>query len=174
MKRLDRYTDEQWMLISGTPSLIGSAMAGAASSGLGTMKELMASMRSVIEGKTMYPDNEVIQSIVAKPEDRQQAMDDFKNYREKAMERVKENNITKPSEIKAMAMDDLNTVLDILGENETGEVLTEYKHWIMNIAQTVAEAAKEGGILGFGGVRVSEEEQAFLVELQEALAIESV
>jgi len=174
MKRLKRYTEDQWMLIAGTPSLIGSAMAGAASSGLGTMKELMASMRSVIEGKTMYPDNEIIQAIVAKPEDREQAMADFKKYRENAMARVKENNISKPSEIKAMAMDDLNTVLDILGENEQAETLTEYKHWIMNIAQTVAEAAKEGSILGFGGVRVSEEEHAFLEELKQTMAIDMV
>lgn len=174
MRRLERYTDEEWMMIAGTPSMIGSAMAGAASSGMGTVKELMANMRTVVEGKQMYPENDVIQAIIAKPESREQAKEDFKAYREKAMARIKENNITKAAEIKDMAMGDLKEVLGLLQTKEIESHITEYKHWILNIAQTVAEAAKEGGILGFGGVRVSEEEEAFLQELSTLLQVEAV
>jgi len=174
MNRIERYTNDEWLLIAGTPSMVGSAMAGAASSGIGTVKELMANMRTVVEGKHMYPENDVIQAIVAKPESRQQAKEDFKAYREKAMARIKENNITKPSEIKNMALDDLMQVLACLQEKEIDSHVTEYKHWVYNIAQTVAEAAKEGGVLGFGGVRVSEEEEAFLQELSTILQVETV
>jgi len=131
-------------------------------------------MRSVVEGKQMYPENDVIQSIIAKPESREQAKEDFKAYREKAMARIKENNITKASEIKNMAMEDLKIVLDLLKQNEIESHVTEYKHWVLNIAQSVAEAAKEGGILGFGGVRVSEEEEVFLQELSSILSVEVV
>ncbi len=174
MNRLERYTDEEWMLIAGTPSMIGSAMAGAASSGMGTVKELMANMRTVVEGKQMYPQNDVIQAIVAKPENSAQAKEDFKAYRENAMARIKENNITKPSEIKDMAVGDLKEVLALLQAKEIESHVTQYKHWVLNIAQTVAEAAKEGGVLGFGGVRVSEEEKAFLQELSTLLQVEAV
>lgn len=174
MNRLERYNDDEWMLIAGTPSMIGSAMAGAASSGMGTVKELMANMRTVVEGKQMYPENDVIQAIIAKPESREQAKEDFKAYREKAMARIKENNITKPAEIKNMAMEDLKQVLTLLQEREIESHTAEYKHWVLNIAQTVAEAAKEGGILGFGGVRVSEEEELFLQELSTLLQVQAV
>lgn len=174
MNRLERYTEGEWLLIAGTPSMVGSAMAGAASSGMGTVKELMANMRSVVEGKQMYPENDVIQSIIAKPESREQAKEDFKAYREKAMARIKENNITKASEIKNMALEDLKIVLDLLKQNEIESHVIEYKHWVLNIAQSVAEAAKEGGILGFGGVRVSEEEEVFLQELSSILSVEVV
>ncbi|MFV9504427.1 MAG: hypothetical protein AB4911_07660 [Oscillochloridaceae bacterium umkhey_bin13] len=37
-----------------------------------------------------------------------------------------------------------------------------FRSLILGVAQRSAEAAKEGGVLGFGGVRVSEEEQAAL------------
>jgi hypothetical protein len=46
-----------------------------------------------------------------------------------------------------------------------------YKQWIMVAAQKVAEAAKEGGFLGFGGTRVSSDEQAALTELSGALGL---
>ena len=39
----------------------------------------------------------------------------------------------------------------------------------MDLTQRVTRAASEGGILGFGGERVSEGERVFLSELAEAL-----
>ena len=39
------------------------------------------------------------------------------------------------------------------------------------MSQEVAEAAKEGGFLGIGGVRVSEAEQAALREISDALGL---
>jgi len=38
------------------------------------------------------------------------------------------------------------------------------------VSQAVAEAASEGGFLGFGGVKVSEAEKATLAEITTALA----
>jgi hypothetical protein len=37
---------------------------------------------------------------------------------------------------------------------------------IMSVAETTANASKEGGFLGFGGVRVSSAEQSFLNEVK--------
>ena len=45
-----------------------------------------------------------------------------------------------------------------------------FKAWLAQISQSVAEAAKEGGFLGFGGVQVSEAEKATLAEISTALA----
>jgi len=174
MNKLSRYTEDEWHLIAGTPSLIGSAMAGAASSGMGTVKELMASVRSVIEGKQMYPENDVIQAIVSKAENKEQAKESYAAYREKTMQRIKDNNITNPAQVKEMALGDLQQVMELLNKNEIESHITEYKQWILNIAQTVAEAAKEGSILGFGGTRVSEEETAFLKQLSEIFQIDVV
>jgi hypothetical protein len=44
-----------------------------------------------------------------------------------------------------------------------------FKAWLNAIAANVAEASKEGGFLGFGGVQVSEAEKATLAEIAAAL-----
>jgi hypothetical protein len=44
-----------------------------------------------------------------------------------------------------------------------------YKSWLVEIASDVAEASKEGGFLGFGGVAVSDAEKATLSEIANVL-----
>lgn len=45
-----------------------------------------------------------------------------------------------------------------------------FNAWLLDIAQSVAEAGTEGGFMGFGGVKVSPEETATLDRLKSALA----
>jgi hypothetical protein len=44
-----------------------------------------------------------------------------------------------------------------------------FKQWLVAVTQKVAEAAKEGGFLGFGGTQVSEQEGATIKEVSAAL-----
>jgi hypothetical protein len=44
-----------------------------------------------------------------------------------------------------------------------------FKTWLRDIAQKAAEAANEGGFLGFGGIAVSDAEKATLAEISTAL-----
>jgi hypothetical protein len=47
-----------------------------------------------------------------------------------------------------------------------------FKSWLRHISQATAEAASEGGgLLGLGGVRVSEAEKATLAEISNALGV---
>ena len=47
-----------------------------------------------------------------------------------------------------------------------------FRSWLRQISQTTAEAANEGGgLLGFGGVQVSEAEKATLAEISSALGV---
>ncbi len=45
-----------------------------------------------------------------------------------------------------------------------------FKAWLEDLARRVAEASKEGGFLGFGGVQVSDAEKATLAEISAALS----
>jgi hypothetical protein len=47
----------------------------------------------------------------------------------------------------------------------------EFKNWLMSIANKTAEAAKEGGFLGFGGTLVSDKEKSELANLAAALGV---
>jgi hypothetical protein len=55
----------------------------------------------------------------------------------------------------------------------TAEEAREYRDFILRVADVVAHAAKEGGVLGIGGKEVSAEEQAVLDELSGKLAASS-
>jgi hypothetical protein len=46
-----------------------------------------------------------------------------------------------------------------------------YKSWLRAISQRVAEAASEGGLFGFGGVKVSDAEKATLAEISTSLKL---
>ena len=46
-----------------------------------------------------------------------------------------------------------------------------FKTWLNGIAEKVAEASKEGGFLGFGGVPVSEAEKGTLEDIGVTLAL---
>ena len=46
-----------------------------------------------------------------------------------------------------------------------------FKAWLFSVSQKVAEAASEGGFLGFGGVQVSDAERATLDDIAKALGI---
>jgi hypothetical protein len=57
-----------------------------------------------------------------------------------------------------------------LTENRLGTGTTAgLKAWLMHIAQVTAQAAKEGGFWGFGGVPVSAKEQEVLHRLRQTL-----
>ena len=56
-------------------------------------------------------------------------------------------------------------------EHERGDA-GSFKAWLRQISQSTAEAAKEGGgLLGFGGVQVSDAEKATLTEISSALGV---
>jgi hypothetical protein len=58
----------------------------------------------------------------------------------------------------------------LLDAKASGDAVA-YKTWLGKISQGVAEAAKEGGFLGIGGVPVSDAEKATLAEISSALKI---
>ncbi|MGH8510893.1 MAG: hypothetical protein ACREBU_11350 [Nitrososphaera sp.] len=47
----------------------------------------------------------------------------------------------------------------------------EYKRWLVTLAERVAEAAKEGSVLGFGGELVSDEERSAIRQIAFALGL---
>jgi hypothetical protein len=57
-----------------------------------------------------------------------------------------------------------------VSEKATPEEAEAYREWLKTAAQEAANAAKEGGFLGWHAKRVSEGEQRMLDKLDEVLA----
>ena len=58
----------------------------------------------------------------------------------------------------------------LLAEKATPEEAAGFREWLLTAAQRSADAAKEGGFMGFKAERVSEGEQKMLDKLREVLA----
>jgi broad specificity phosphatase PhoE len=70
-------------------------------------------------------------------------------------------------------LDELAEVNRIVTAKATEEEANGYRAWLQAAAEEAANAAKEGGFLGFHAERVSEGEQRMLDKLAEVLAAPS-
>ena len=76
----------------------------------------------------------------------------------------------KGANASAEILDELGKVNAILSAKATPEEATAFRAWLIAAAQTAANAAKEGGFMGFHAVRVSEGEKTMIERLQKVLS----
>ena len=170
----DAFNDDEWFLLSAMPGMIGAAMSNAAPSGIiGTIKEMSAGMRASVHAREEHPDSELINALLSKAENWDQAKDKVADYRERAHKRVRESNISSREELQAMAIEDCRAATALVNERCSESEAHAYKQWTVDIALAVAEAAKEGSILGFGGELVSPQELDLLHRIESPLGIQS-
>jgi hypothetical protein len=158
------FTPDEWKLILEGVMMASVAVTAAEPSGLwGLLKESFAAGTTLAAAKTATGSNALIKAVVTDfetSEGRSLARDDLK-------QKFLRSN---PAEIKATCIETLRQVGVLLDTKAPGDAAT-FKGWLQQISQHVAEAAKEGGFLGFGGVRVSEAEKATLAEIASALKV---
>ncbi|MEB3250753.1 MAG: hypothetical protein VKO01_01265 [Cyanobacteriota bacterium] len=75
------------------------------------------------------------------------------------------------NEGKNAAISHFQKVAALLAAKVTGVEANSYKTWLMSLAEKVAEAQKEGGIMGLGASRISERESDVLKQLAMALGL---
>jgi len=160
------FTPEEWTKVLQCVMMAGVAVSAAEPSGLwGTLKESMAAGRSLLEAKSDPGSNELMKAVVA----------DFETSegRAAASEGLKAKlKGGTPGELKGKAIAAIREASSLIDSKAPGDA-TAFKTWLRHTSQSVAEASKEGGFLGFGGVRVSEAEKATLAEVSDALGLKS-
>ena len=61
--------------------------------------------------------------------------------------------------------------IDLVAKKASPAEADAYRNMLVAIAQKAAEASKEGGFLGFGGVRVSDAVRALITEVRRAAGL---
>ena len=158
------FSETEWNQLLEGVMLAGTAVTAADPSGLwGMLEEGMANagaLSDVWKGKT---DNPLITDIA----------EDFKTStgRGAAQDSMRERfNGDERDEILVRATSALGDVARLV-EVKAPYDAREFKLFLKSIAERVAEAAKEGGFLGFGGERVSPAEQSALDEIARVLRV---
>ncbi|WMI69173.1 hypothetical protein [Mangrovimonas sp. YM274] len=168
MGKLDNYTEEEWHVVASIPQLVGATMASAGYSGLvGSGKELFATVRSMMGAKETYANNALITAIIPDPEAAKEAMSEASDQRKQFINKIKEAQVNSKEGLAKLVLDDCRKAVSIVESKETEAVVNDYKTWVLNIAETVANTAKEGGFLGFGGEQFSDNEQKLFGELKQ-------
>jgi hypothetical protein len=155
------FTPDEWKALLQGVIAAGIAVTAAEPSGLwGLLKEGFAGGAVMAKAKTDPSTNGLVKAVV----------DDFgaaegSAARDGLKARFKQS---KPAEIKEACIATLRQAAAIVDAKAPGDAAA-YKAWLQQISQHVAEAAKEGGFLGIGGVPVSDAEKATLTEISSAL-----
>jgi hypothetical protein len=159
-----RFTAEEWKVLRDTPHLISLAIATAGASGLvGTMKEAFSSSASLVEA--MKSENPLLRAISS----REEVSAAQQTLREVAKQ-LKGSDFKQTQEkIAQLSLDQLRSALDILQRKGSPGDYEVYAAFVKALGKRVAEAAKEGSFLGFGGERVSEGERQMLAKLDTTL-----
>jgi hypothetical protein len=153
------YTDEEWVRLRRAPFVAGMAISIADPGGpIELTRETLATLKA-----TSSPPSQdellvsVSQEIHSMVKQKQNPLADFKP--------------DSSALAGKMILDELGAVNSILGAKATSEEADAFRQWLLEVATAAAEAAKEGGFMGFGAVRVSEGEQRMVDQLRAALGI---
>jgi hypothetical protein len=159
------FTPDEWKLLLQGPLLAGVAISAADPSGLiGMMRESMASARALLDAKADPSADALVKAVAGEfetSEGRGLAQDGVKT----AILGAKT-----PADIVSKALDSLKAASALL-DAKGGPDAAPFKTWLAGVAKSVAEAAPEGGFLGFGGTQVSEAEKATVAHIAEALGV---
>ena len=157
------FTPEEWTRLLEAPMMAGMAVSAAEPSGLfGMLKKSFATGKLLVQAKTDASTNALIKAVAADYETAEGRKPASEGLRAKL-------GGGQPGEIKTKALGALRQVSALLAAKAPGDAAA-FKTWLAQVSQGVAEAAKEGGFLGFGGVQVSEAEKATIAEISTALA----
>ena len=152
------FSEEEWARIVRAPFVAGLTISLADPGGpIEAAKETMATMKSA----TNPPSREqllaeVALEIQAMTQERKHPL---KGYRP-----------TKSEAPGTQVLDELREVKSLVATGATPEEAAAFGAWLIASAQAAAEAAKDGGFMGFGAQQVSEGEQAMLDRVREAVS----
>jgi len=145
MTTKSEFNADEWERVARAPALAG-VMVALADRG-GTFRESLALGKAYAAAKR-DGGSELLEQLVASPPplDRQSA--------------------GQPDQIP----DQIREAVRLVEEKATPDEAEEYRQFVLRLADVVAHAHKEGGVLGIGGKEVSPEEQAALDRLSSTLS----
>ena len=154
------YSEAEWTRLKRAPFLAGMAISLADPGGpIEAVKETAATLKSVVAAADGDDHGALVQAIAGD-------VRDDTSHRKSPMAGFKPaSGATAGVEI----LDELREVDRLAAEKATAEEAAGLREWLVAVAQEAANAAKEGGFMGFHAVRVSEGEERMLDQLRQAL-----
>jgi hypothetical protein len=137
------FAEEEWRTVLEGPPSAGMVVMAAAHGG--TFKETFAIGKAYAEARKLHGESELLDEIVsAKP----------------AVDRTHYHSV---EELKQHELQHIRDAVEVLERKATAEELGDYRRFVLALAERVAEAHREHGVV------VSDQEQAALAEISGSL-----
>ncbi|MGN6129020.1 MAG: hypothetical protein ACTHOK_01620 [Nocardioidaceae bacterium] len=152
------FTADEWTRVVRAPLVAGLAISLADPGGpIEAAKETMATLKS----STNPPSREQLLTEVALE------IQDMTQQRRNPLSGYKPAAGASPG---AQVLEELRAVQAIVSDKADADEAAAFGRWLLSAARAAADAAKEGGFLGFGAEQVSDREQTMLDQLGETLS----
>jgi len=154
------FTDEEWMRLKRAPMVAGMAISLADPGGpIEAVKETSATLKTALHAAETHAKGELVGEL-------SRALGEDARAHHNPLSGFKPHGGTAGVEI----LDELREVNQIVSEKATPEEAAAMREWLLAAAQNAADAAKEGGFMGWHAERVSAGEQRMLDSLAEVLS----
>jgi hypothetical protein len=164
MAKQDAFTSEEWAMLRLAPSLVSGGTAAADPSGIfSSIREAAAGAGAVAESFKAGSALELLSSMAA-----DKSIPGMPDPKSLLGEGSREQQM---ASFKNAVLDRVKQAVALVGHKASPAEADAYKAMIVSVAEKAAGASKEGGFLGFGGVRVSDKEQAFINEVRKAAGL---
>jgi hypothetical protein len=151
------FTEQEWIQVRRAPFVAGMAISLADPGGpIEIAKESIATIKSA----TNPPSREQLLAEVAL---------DIQSMTQQKQNPLADYKVSKGTHAGEQILDELRAVKEILKSKATPEEDAAFSQWLITAARAAADAAKEGGFMGFGATRVSQGEKDMLERLRSAL-----
>ena len=148
------FNAEEWSTLAEAP-LFAAMQVTRAERG-GTLRESIAVAKAYAEARQHQGQSELLDTIVASPP----ALDPSAVRSE-------------GGDVASVARSRLTQAAAVLEAKVPAEERDAYEQFVLTLAEAAANANREGGFIGIGGKPVSENEQAALADIREALRARS-
>ena len=164
MAKQDSFTAEEWTLLRVAPSMVAGGVAASDPSGLfASIKEAAAGARGMAEAFKAAGSLELFSALAA--DGSIPGLPDPKSMLGEGSRDQQMQNF------KSAVLARVKSATDLVARKGTPEEANAYRKMLVDVAEKAAEASTEGGFLGFGGVRVSDKEKAFITEVGKAAGL---
>ncbi len=152
----EHFAEFEWSAVMLGPGRAGLAVVAAAPSGItGVLAELGAMGQVIRDLVARQPKTPLLQAI----------SDDLQQHATPADTgaRAQGRNFT---EVRDEALQGVRQAMWLVHAKSTPEDVRAYGDLLLDIARRTAEAAREGGFLGFGGEQVNDAERATIADIE--------
>ncbi len=152
------FTDEEWVRVRRAPFVAGMAISLADPGGpIEMAKESVATIKSA----TNPPSRDQLVAEIAL---------DIQAMTQQKQNPLRDYMLSKDTKPGQQVLDELRAVHGIVVSKATPEEADAFSQWLVATAQAAADAAKDGGFMGFGAKQVSQGERDMLEQVRSALS----